>query len=429
MTDITPQSRAKSAFDQAIKAASPVLLMADALANLQKPVSQIIAIGKASGQMAQSCRDAGLTAPGVLVTHDDDVSVDGFEVIVGGHPLPNQGSLKAAERVLEIAENLTVDDHLLVLMSGGGSALMALPPLGISLEQKISIHDGLFTSGLDIHQMNAVRRLFSRVKGGRLARAAYPATITQWALSDVPATGDMAADLSAIASGPFAPDPIALDQAALSINQAEAFENNPEDWQWMHDLLAEIIADDGLAPLRAGDKAFDHVTTSILASNATCRKAAEDSLGDTTITLPDLSGDAGAMGAKLAEIALAESRGFIGVSGGETVVTIPPDHDPKYLGGRSQHLALTFLLTMAEAKLRGEETPQFVLLAAGTDGRDGPTDAAGAMVDSSMVFDVDQAREAAINFDSWHFLDAHDSLIKMPPTGTNLADIIILLTW
>ena len=173
------------------------------------------------------------------------------------------------------------------------------------------------------------------------------------------------------------------------------------------------------APLRDGDPAFDRVETSILASNAICREAASNDLGDNTVSLPDLDGDAMAMGRTLAHAVMNAPAPLLAVTGGETVVTLPQQHG---LGGRSQALALSFLLAMEDAEF------DWVLLAAGTDGRDGPTDAAGGLVTSGMRPDIDAARAALDGHDSYHYLDRIGGLLRCPPTGTNLADIAIVLT-
>ncbi|MAH99678.1 MAG: hydroxypyruvate reductase [SAR116 cluster bacterium MED-G04] len=402
--------RANEAFDAALAAAAPGSAMAPALDRLDHRPTHILAIGKAASAMARACRDHGLDAQGVIITNPENAAdVEGFELIIGGHPVPDQGSMDGAKRAIELTSSLGPDDHLLVLLSGGGSALMTRPVGDLDLDHKRIINEALLARGMDIHRMNACRRLFSAVKGGRLAGLAAPARVTQWVLSDVP--GD---HLASIASGPFAPDPWSFDDAVGCVVEAGITRHD-----WATSVLDAMRKGDLPAPLRDGDPAFDRVETSILASNAICREAASNDLGDNTVSLPDLDGDAMAMGRTLAHAVMNAPAPLLAVTGGETVVTLPQQHG---LGGRSQALALSFLLAMEDAEF------DWVLLAAGTDGRDGPTDAAGGLVTSGMRPDIDAARAALDGHDSYHYLDRIGGLLRCPPTGTNLADIAIVLT-
>lgn len=403
-------AEARKAFEQALVAAAPARALAPALARLDSPPTAILAIGKAAVAMANACRNHGLDAPGLIITNPENAQpVAGFEVIVGGHPVPDQGSIDGADKAIALAGRMTADDHLLVLLSGGGSALMAKPIGALDLGHKQAINQALLASGLDIHQMNAVRRLFSAVKGGRLAALAAPARITQWVLSDVP--GD---HLSSIASGPFAADPWPLSSALEGVRRA-GLDAKP----WVGEVLAALASGAVPSPLQDGDPAVDRVATEILASNAICREAAVASLGGVNADLPDLDGDALVMGRELAALTQAATHPIRAVTGGETVVTLPAQHG---LGGRSQALALAFLLAMQEAAF------DWVLLAAGTDGRDGPTDAAGGLVTSAMRFDRAEAEAALARHDSYPCLKSIGGLLQCPPTGTNLADIAIIVT-
>lgn len=404
---------ARSGFDAALAAAAPARALAPALASLTAPPDAILAVGKAASAMARACRDHGLKAPGVIITNPENAAeVAGFELIIGGHPVPDKGSLEGAERAIALTSSMQEGQHLLVLLSGGGSALMAKPIGRLSLEDKQDINAALLASGQDIHRMNAVRRLFSAVKGGRLAAMAAPARVTQWVLSDVP--GD---HLASIASGPFAPDPWSFDDACICVREAGIDRHD-----WARDVL-EAMAEGALPPpLRPDDPVFDRVESSILASNAICVEAAANQLsakGSTVTALPELTGGAMEMGRHLARYVRAAAHPLTGVTGGETVVTLPAEHG---LGGRSQALALSFMLDMQDAGF------DWVLLAAGTDGRDGPTDAAGGLVTSDMVIDHVAARNALTQHDSYPFLDGVGGLLRCPPTGTNLADIAIIVT-
>ncbi|XDZ64768.1 glycerate kinase [Alphaproteobacteria bacterium LSUCC0684] len=411
MTIAELKHRAETAFAAALAAASPARAIATAIRDLESAPTFVLGIGKAAVAMAEACRNQGINAPGMLVTNRENArQVTGFELYRGGHPVPDQGSLDAAAAISARLSGLGEDDHLLVLLSGGGSALMALPMPGLTLDHKIRLNQALLGSGLDIHAMNAVRRLFSRVKGGRLAALAAPARITQWALSDVP--GDA---LISIASGPFAAETTPFD-VTLGYLEASGLLNE----SWVGEALARLRAGDAEMPLMQGDKRLDKIETSILASNSICVEAALASLGPAAVTLPPLEGEASAMGRQLAELIREATQPLAGVAGGETVVRLPARHG---LGGRSQELALAFLAAMAEANSGGE----WVLLAAGTDGRDGPTDAAGGCVTSEMLGHADAARAALEAHDSHPCLEAMGGLVRCPPTGTNLADLVVVL--
>ena len=421
------KNQAMTAFYAALEAAAPAKVMASSLACLEMPPTVIFSLGKAAGPMAAACRKAQIEAEGILISHDpslilDEHKIAGFDTIIGGHPVPNDKSMLGARKMLNRAQSLTADDHLLMLVSGGGSALMSMPGQGLDLKHKIIINEYLLASGLDIHAMNAVRRFFSGVKGGRLAKAAFPAKVTQWVLSDVPPTGDELTDLSAIASGAMAADPVPEDQMREYLDHAGLLA-----LPWVSQYLSMMAAHPELHPLRPWNdhdhSYLDRVDTKILASNAMCCDAATKALQKTNMVLSELSGDAAEMGRTLALIAAKTKTPITAVTGGETVVKF----DPKVttgLGGRSQELALSFLAEMQKTKSQ----KSWVLLAAGTDGRDGPTDAAGALVHSGLNININEAEQALRIHDSYHILDHYDALIKMPPTGTNLADIVILLT-
>lgn len=403
--------RVRGAFGAAVAAAAPEAAMAPALDTLDREPTAILAVGKAASRMAKACRDRGLGGiPGLIVTNPGNAApVEGFGLVEGGHPVPDGGSVAGAEAAIRLVRGLGADDHLLVLLSGGGSALMAKPAGGLTLRHKRMIHESLLASGLDIHRMNAVRRLFSAVKGGRLAALAAPARVTQWVMSDVP--GD---DLASIASGPFAADPWPLVDALECARQAGVDRHG-----WAEEVL-EGLRDGGIPPpVRPGEEAVERVDTRILASNGTCVEAAAESLGGEVVRLQELAGDAAEMGRRLAEAVKAAPHPLKAVTGGETVVPLPEGHG---LGGRSQTLALSFLLEM-----RGTAFG-WALLAAGTDGRDGPTDAAGGLVTSATVIDPGEAKAALEKCDSHPCLDRAGGLLRCEPTGTNLADIAVVVT-
>ena len=414
-TDFSPSADwLRAAFDAALKAGQPLRITQSACQGITPPTA-VIALGKAAGAMADGARAAGVTAPGILITTDENHrQIDGFECLAASHPVPDSRGLQAAGKVAALVERLGVDDHLLLLISGGGSALLPAPASGISLAQKIALNDALLASGLDIHDMNVIRRLFSTLKGGRLARLAAPAKLTQFLLSDVadPVPFDYACDLVKAHR---------LDQLDFVAAQMAALADNP-----------------ALGPVRPGDPALDHVDGRILASNAQCRDAAAASLAGILsameqLDMPELGGEAQQMAQRLVtEIcqhkadrsAAGETGKIFGFTmGGETVVTL--GGATAGLGGRSQELALAFARQM---RLAGDAGPaHWAILAGGTDGRDGPTDAAGGLLTSQHSFDLAAAATALQSHDSYPFLAAHDGLVKTGATGTNLADLALVV--
>ena len=317
-----------------------------------KPPSHVIALGKAAGAMADAVRNCGYDGPGLVITTDENHRhIDGFNCIASAHPVPDKRGLGAANAVETLASGLDETDHLLLLISGGGSALLPAPASGISLAQKIALNEVLLASGLDIHAMNIVRRLFSRLKGGQLARLAAPARITQFLLSDVP--GDK---LESIASGLAVADPVPFNEALVLIRTQKL---DRLDFVTPH--LDAIIANDVAGPVRPGDPVLDRVTTRILASNSQCREAAASYVQSVMPQLkyldaPNLGGEAAEMARRLAALVMdhhkqnenpAQPFGF--VAGGETTVTLDMSNCGK--GGRSQELALAFALAMRDADL------------------------------------------------------------------------------
>ena len=413
-------------FSAALAAGIPDQITQDAYLELDKPPSHVIALGKAAGAMAEAVRDCGYDGTGIVITTDENHRhIDGFSCIASAHPVPDERGLRAAKAMETFVSGLGETDHLLLLISGGGSALLPAPASGISLAQKIALNNVLLSSGLDIHAMNTVRRLFSRLKGGQLARLAAPARITQFLLSDVP--GDR---LESIASGLAVSDPVPLNEALMLIRTQKL---DRLDFLMPH--LDAIKTGDVVGPVRPGDPVLDRVATRILASNSKCREAAASYIQSVMPQLnyldaPGLDGEAAEMARRLAALVMDQhrknenpARPFGFVAGGETTVTLDMSNPGK--GGRSQELALAFALAMRDAGLSAPK--RWSILAAGTDGRDGPTDAAGGLITSEQDFDEAAAKAALLGHTSYDYLHAHDQLLKIGATGTNLADLVLVI--
>ncbi|MHB8535549.1 MAG: glycerate kinase type-2 family protein [Sulfuricaulis sp.] len=374
---------------------------------VKKPLSgniYMVAVGKAACAMAQGAQDAlgERIAKGLVITKKNYAEPLPWPVLEAGHPLVDETSLEAGQRLLAFIEGIPPDAPVLVLISGGASALVeALPPeIGLDRFQKINVW--LLGSGLDINVYNSIRRRLSRLKGGRLAKLFFPRPVLCLVISDVPGN-----DLRAIGSGPLTADndlhkPLRLESLPDFITGALRY----------------------MPPAPAPDDAcFVNVRQEIIATIEDAKRAASDTarqLGYRAVTQPEfVAGDVLQAGARLAKKLLQSESGVLHVWGGETTVRLPASPGR---GGRNQSLALAAALT-----LRGHGEARF--LAAGTDGSDGPTDDAGALVDGGSVARGEQAgldaQESLARADAGTFLEASGDLVHTGPTGTNVMDIML----
>lgn len=400
---------AKDAFAAAIDAADPARAVARHMEGLAGPVAGrrvVLALGKAANAMAGAALEALPGAEALVVTAPDSGETPaGATGLIGAHPVPTEDSLKGGAALHAAATALGPDDEALVLISGGGSALAVLPKPGITLADKIRLNELLLASGLDIVAMNLIRQQVSALKGGGLLRAAAPARVTSLILSDV--IGD---DLRAIASGPTVAQVGTAEEARATAEAAGIWDALPES------IRATIErAED--APSLPESRAI------LVGSNSQSVAAAAAALGDRPHRIVDapLVGNVSEAGPEL--LRLAKTGSF--VTGGETTVTLG---DAPGMGGRNQDLALRFALLAEEANLPGN----WAFLSGGTDGRDGPTDSAGAVVTPDTLAAIrsaglDPAAHLARN-DAYPALDAAEALLKMPPSGTNVADVQIFLS-
>lgn len=385
----------------------------------------IVAAGKAAHEMASAAvaflaarnlRPAG----GVVVGADRRDDLEGLVSVVGDHPFPGGGSLSAAGAIGELAELTQAGDEAWVLLSGGATSLAAAPIPGVPSADLFALYRLLLSSGLDIARMNTVRKRFSRWGAGRLAVALHPARVRTFIVSDV--IGD---DVAAIGSGPCVADPARASDVRRLLQEAGLWEQVPHS---IRQHLTEAEKDPGLETPKPGHPAFDESRCEIVASNrlaleGAARRAAE--LGFAVEVLGDpLSGEAAAAGRRLAAALLeASARPPVClIAGGETVVKIAPDNTGS--GGRCQELALA-----AARELASAGSSSATLLAAGTDGRDGPTDAAGAIVDgatwSRMIVAGRDPGQDLTNHNSYAALASAGALLMTGPTGTNVMDLAI----
>lgn len=406
-------------FDAAVARADPAAATRSALdahADTLRRARRIVllGLGKAGAAMARAALPFvdGRLVEGVVVTTDSGIApLPGIDMVAGGHPVPNAGSLEGGARLVDAARRAAEGDLVLVLVSGGGSALAVAPPERVTLDDKMALSELLLKSGADITQMNTVRGNVSRLKAGGLARLAAPAEVLSLILSDVP--GD---DVAIIASGPTATDAPGPAEARATLDRFGLGERVPAS------IRAHLDA--------AGPVEQAVARNVIVGSNALSVSAVVDALaesGRTVIRLPGwLGGDVSeAAGALFAEMRKADAAGRPAaiVAGGETTVRVTGSGS----GGRNQELALRIALLADGVPL---EHP-WCFLSGGTDGRDGPTEAAGGIVDEGSVArmraaGIDPAARLADN-DANPALAASGDLIDIGQTGTNVADIQVAL--
>jgi glycerate 2-kinase len=389
----------------------------------------IIALGKAALPMAQAAvetlaRRGAEPAGGLIVPPAAAASPHTrLPVVPGDHPEPGAGSLAAAAALGEAAARASKGAEVWVLLSGGTTSLLGAPVEGITPGELTQIYAVLLGSGLDITAMNRIRKRFSRWGGGRLALALAPAPVRVYVVSDV--IGD---DFASIGSGPCVPDPTTAWEVHDLLERSGLWERLPESARRQ---VREVSEGSKAETPKPGDPAFARVTLELIASNglaleAAARRAAELGLVPVVEGTP-LAGEASAAGTSVAATLLQDYAGRTipqrrcRIWGGETTVTLG-EASPG-LGGRCQELALAAARALADA-------PEGIaVLAAGTDGRDGPTDAAGAIVDGETWSAItaagrDPARDLAAH-DAYRALDAAGVLLRPGLTGTNVMDVVI----
>jgi len=387
----------------------------------------VVGMGKASARMAATLEDllgerisGGLvvTADGYrVVTHR--LATQKVEIVEASHPVPDARGRAAAERIVSLVEEANEEDLVIVLISGGGSALLPLPASGIVLSDLSAINELLLRSGAKIQEINTVRKHLSQVKGGQLARHAFPAQVLALVLSDVP--GD---PLNAIASGPTVGDPTTFDQVKRILHRYRLWEEIPNSVRERIEAGVRRTIEETPKP---GDAVLQRVTTTIIGSGSDAVEAAlaeAERLGYHTLVLTTtLEGEAREVGKMLAAVAREEASNgrpvplpALILAAGETTVTVQGTGK----GGRNQEVALS-------AALGIEGLSGVVVASLGTDGRDGPTDAAGGMVDGGTV---GRMRERGIDpgeyleeNNSYKALEEAGDLIVTGPTGTNVADM------
>src|SRR5579864_561708 len=382
----------------------------------------VIGAGKASAEMARPvARLLGKRIAGghINVKYGHTARLRRIELNECGHPIPDRAGELGAQRIADLTRQAGPDDLVVCLISGGASALLPLPAPPVTLEEKQETTRLLLGCGANIHELNCVRKHISAVKGGQLGQLAYPATVLALILSDV--IGD---DLDVIGSGPTVPDRSTFAEARAILAKYGMGGKVPA-------AVRERLSGNVSETPKPGDKIFERVQNLIVGSNRLAVDAAAQqarALGYHTLVLSTFiegeTRDVARVHAAIAKEIRASGRPVkppaCVISGGETTVTIRG----KGLGGRNQEFALAAALDIAGMK-------DTVILSAGTDGTDGPTDAAGAIADGTTVARASakglDARAFLTNNDSYNFFEPIGGLIKTGPTGTNVADVRIVL--
>ena len=408
-----------SLFDRAVEAADPERAILPFLPEKPRGRTIVIGAGKGSAQLAAALEkhwDGALS--GLVVTrYGYGAATKSIEVFEAAHPVPDENGMIGARRLFETVSGLTEDDLVIALISGGGSALLPSPPEGLTLEDEIALNKALLASGAPISAMNTIRKHVSGIKGGRLAKAAWPARVVSLVVSDIP--GDNPAY---VASGPTVPDSSTPEDALADIRR------------YRIDLPQKII--DHIASGKAhapgpSDPAFARNAHHVIASASVSLEAAaaaSERAGIPAVILSDAiegeAREAGRMHAAIAREVLSRNRPFskpvLLLSGGETTVTLRG----KGKGGRNTEFLLAFAL--AVSGLSGIEA-----MAADTDGIDGSEDNAGAFADGStsarlIAAGVDPSEMLNGN-DAWSAFDAVGDLFVPGPTGTNVNDFRAIL--
>lgn len=392
----------------------------------------LVSFGKAAYLMAKAVSDPmpEVLSRGIVITkygHLQEAALSAaVELFEAGHPVPDENGLAATRSVIGLLESADEGTLVLCLISGGGSALFLDPSPPVTLAEKQAVTTLLLKAGADIEELNAVRKHISLVKGGRLAQLAYPARVISLILSDV-----IADRLDVIASGPTAPDDSTFSQALEVVGKYGLRDRMPPS---VMNLLESGAAGRLPETPKQGNPIFDQVENIIVGSNGQATKAARQKaieMGfDTTILSSEFQGEARVVAKELAakaretagsrQGASSPGRPICLIGGGETTVTVSGSGK----GGRNMELALAFALEV-------EEVPGISLLSAGTDGTDGPTDAAGAFADGETArharnCGLDPERYLAGN-DSYSFFREEGGLLITGPTGTNVMDIQVIL--
>jgi glycerate-2-kinase len=387
----------------------------------------VLGTGKASASMAlelEKILGTKITEGIISTKYGYSAPCKRIKIIECGHPVIDENSLRAGSSIIQLAMKADENDLVISLLSGGGSALLEKLPDEITLPEIQAVFNILLKCGANIEEMNIVRRHLSNIKGGKLAAAVYPAACVSIILSDV-----INDPLEAIAGGVTSPDPSTFNDALNILLKYKIKDLIPRK---VLSYILNGVAGNVPETVKPGNKIFDYTTNIILGSNKEALLKAEEkalSLGYNVHVYKDnIQGEAKEVGKFSAEFAKKIfyegkpiSQPACVLIGGETTVTIKGNGK----GGRNQELVLSALMEMIDSEF------DFVIASCATDGTDGPTDAAGAMINREIAdktIELNLSPQLFLdNNDSYNFFEKVDGLIKTGPTGTNVMDIVVIL--
>jgi glycerate 2-kinase len=378
--------------DEVLKNVDPKKLVSKALPRIPGKV-YVVSVGKAAFYMAEAACERLEVKGGIIIAPKGKKvpRIPGLKTFYASHPIPCADGKKASQALLEFASKLSKKDHVVFLLSGGGSAMLPLPVRGICMKKKAKITRDLIKRGATINEINTVRKHISQTKGGNVAKALHPASVTCLVMSDV-----VGNDLSTIASGPLSPDKTTAKDAIKILKKYKVQVDTKR--------LQETP--------KPGDKYFKNISCKIIASHKTVHESACKAAKNLKVQKgpANLTGDV----SKTAKKLLKQAKKGIFIATGETTVNVKG----KGAGGRNQEFALTLLPHLDE---------HTTVVSIGTDGVDGmtPQKVAGAIPDKH-IYKKDYKSFLAQN-DSYHYFLRHKSLIKTDPTGNNLGDLILIL--
>ncbi|HZX10680.1 MAG TPA: glycerate kinase [Acidobacteriota bacterium] len=390
----------------------------------------VVAFGKSAPQMSENMlRIMGKRIKeGVFVGQkENQEKLSPLTYIRASHPLPDSNSVRAAKKILFLAEKLKEKDLMIALISGGGSSLICLPPQDVKLSEKRKVIENLLRAGADIKELNAVRKHISLIKGGRLSRAAFPATVISLIISDV-----IGNDLEAIASGPTYWDSSTFQDSINILKKYHLWGASPEP---VKEVLKKGVRKKLRESVKKGDPLLRKTHNFILGDNTDALEAAAKKASQFGFKVSILSssekGEARERAKHYISLLLGtteqveqNSEPICWLSGGELTVTVKGSGK----GGRNQEFVLAFI---NEARKRGIKQDGWIIISLGTDGIDGPTDAAGAWGSVKTLkkiekLSMDPEKYLACN-DSYQFFKQVGGLIKTGPTQTNVMDLRILI--
>lgn len=378
----------------------------------------IVGGGNATGYIASFLEKVlGEQISGGIVVTDDPTQTEYIDIVAGTHPVPSEQGVKNTRSMMELVDAAGDDTLIITIISGGGSSLLAAPTSGISVSDLQSTTNSLLESGVPIQEINAVRKHISDIKGGQLAKIASPATVVGLVVSDV-----IGNDLSVIASGPLLPDPTTFHDAIEVVENYSRSVPNP-----VQDYLEQGVDGTRQETPTDSEPVFQSVDVHLLGDNLTALSAAESTASkrgyETLILSSRVRGEAREV-AKT-HMAIAEEIRATGkpieppavlLSGGETTVTVTGNGE----GGPNQEFAVSSALTVTEEDI--------VIASVDTDGIDGTSDDAGAIVDAATIDGYeDAAKDALSNNDVYSVLDAANVLIRTGQTGTNVNDLRVIV--